>query len=96
MDQTLSRYSGAHEIAQTSQGMMLALPEEAWQVCSRRTPTACVAALQLLARKVRLDAYRTSPRGPTKPRPQRAGTSKVPQVSTATLLREQHIRVTAL
>ena len=96
IDQTLSLYYVAHEIAQTYQGMMIAIPEEEWQVFSRMTPTEFVAVLQMLARKVRLEAYRKSPRGPKKPRPKRAGTTKVPHVSTAKLLKEQQIRATAL
>jgi hypothetical protein len=64
--------------------MMIAIPEEEWQVFSRMTPAAFVALLKLLARKVRLEAYRKSPRGP-KP----DGTTKTPHVSTAKLLKEQ-------
>ena len=96
IDQTLSLYYVAHDIAQTYQGMMIAIPEEEWQVFSRMTPAEFVATLQVLARKVRLDAYRKSPRGPKKPRLKREGTTKVPHVSTAKLLREQQIRATAL
>jgi IS4 transposase len=56
IDQTLSLYYVAHEIAQTYQGMMIAIPEEEWQVFSRMTPPEFVAVLQMLARKVRLEA----------------------------------------
>lgn len=75
---------------------MIAIPEEAWRVCSRMPSTAFVATLQMLARQVRLEASRTSPRGPKKPRPKRAGTAKVPHVSTAKLLREKQDRVVGL
>jgi hypothetical protein len=41
-----------------------------------------------LAQKVRLEAYRKSPRGPKKARPKREGTTKASHVSTAKLLRD--------
>jgi hypothetical protein len=92
IDHDLSLSYVANEIAQTSQGMMIAIPEDAWRIFSRMTPAEMVATLWLLAEKVRLSAYRKSSRGPKKPRPKHQGTPKVPHVSTAKLLREQHAR----
>lgn len=94
IDQDISLYYVAHEIAQTYQGMMIAIPEEEWQVFSRMPPAAFVALLALLARKVRLEAYRKSRRGPKKPRPKPDGATKTPHVSTAKLLKEQKNCVT--
>jgi hypothetical protein len=54
-------------------------------------PAEMVATLRTLAQKVRLDAYRKSPRGPKKPRPTCENTTKVPHVSTAKLLRESKV-----
>jgi Transposase DDE domain len=96
IDHDLSLYDVANEIAQTSHGMMIAIPEEAWRVFSRMRPAELVATLKMLARKVRLKAYRKSPRGPQKPRPKRDGTTKAPHVSTAKLLREQQGSAVAL
>lgn len=96
IDQDLSLYYVANDIAQTYQGMMIAIPEEEWRLFSRMPPAEFVALLQLLARQVRLEAYRKSPRGPKKPRPKRDGTTKTPHVSTAKLLREQQTRAMAL
>jgi hypothetical protein len=96
IDHDLSLYYVAHDIAQTYQGMMIAIPDEEWRVFSRMTPAAFVALLTLLARKVRLEAYRKSPRGPKKPRPKPNGATKTPHVSTAKLLKEQKIRTIAL
>jgi len=96
IDHDLSLSDVANDIAQTSQGMMMAIPEDEWRVFSRMAPADLVATLKMLARKVRLSAYRKSPRGPKKPRPKREGTTKVPHVSTATLLREQQARAIAL
>ena len=91
IDQELSLYYVANDIAQTSHGMMIAIPEEEWRVFSRMRPPEMVATLKELARKVRLEAYRKSPRGPKKPRPKREGTSKASHVSTAKLLRKQQV-----
>jgi IS4 transposase len=96
IDHHLSLYYVANDIAQTYQGMMIAIPEDEWRVFSRMGVAALVVTLKMLARKVRLAAYRKSPRGPKKPRPKREGTTKVPHVSTAKLLREQQARAMAL
>jgi hypothetical protein len=87
MDQELSLYYIANDIAQTYHGMMIAIPEEEWRVFSRMRPAEMVATLRELAQKVRLMAYRKSPRGPKKPRLKREGITKLPHVSTAKLLR---------
>jgi hypothetical protein len=91
IDHDLSLYYVANEIAQTYHGMMRAIPEEEWRVFSRMRPAEMVATLRALAQKVRLRAYRKSPRGPKKPRLKGEGTSKTPHVSTAKLLRERQV-----
>lgn len=91
IDHDLSLYYVANEIAQTYHGMMIAIPEEEWRVFSRMRPAEMVATLRALAQKVRLRAYRKSPRGPKKPRLKGEGTSKTPHVSTAKLLRERQV-----
>ena len=91
IDQELALYYVATDIAQTSHGMMMAIPEAEWRVFSRMRPAEMVATLRELAQKVRLKAYRKSPRGPKKPRPKRAGTTKSPHVSTARILRERQV-----
>lgn len=93
IDQALSLYSVANDIAPTSHGMMMALPEDEWRVFSRMRPAELVATLRALAQKVRLTAYRKSLRGPKKPQPKRKGTTKASHVSTAKLLR--HLKVNA-
>ena len=87
IDQDLSLSEVANDIAPTSHGMMRAIPEEEWRVCSRMRPAEMVATLRELAQKVCLKGYRKSPRGPQKPRPKREGTTKASHVSTARLLR---------
>ena len=94
IDQELSLYYVANDIAQTYHGMMIAIPEEEWRVFSRMRPAELVATLRELAQKVCLKAYRKSPRGPKKPRPKREGTPKASHVSTAKLLRERKVNAT--
>lgn len=94
IDQELSLYYVANDIAQTYHGMMIAIPEDEWHVFRRMRPAEMVATLKELAQKVRLEAYRKSPRGPKKPRPKRESTTQVPHVSTAKLLRERQVHAT--
>jgi len=91
IDQDLSLYYVANDIAQTYRGMMIAIPEDEWRVFSRMRPVELVATLKELAQKVRLNAYRKSSRGPKKPRPKREGTTKASHVSTAKLLRNRKV-----
>jgi hypothetical protein len=91
IDQELSLYYVANDIAQTYHGMMIAIPEDEWRVFSRMRPAEMVATLRELAQKVRLKAYRKSSRGPKKPRPKREDTTKGSHVSTAKLLRNQKV-----
>ena len=91
IDQELSLYYGAQDIAQTYHGMMIAIPEKEWRIFGRMPHAEMVATLRALAQKVRLEAYRKNPRGPKKPRPKREGTTKSPHVSTAKLLRKRQV-----
>jgi hypothetical protein len=93
IDQELSLYYVANDLAQTYHGMMIAIPEEEWCVFSRMPSTEMVTTLIELAQKVRLTAYRKSPRGPKKPRPKHEETPKASHVSTAKLLKERKINV---
>ena len=91
IDQELSLYYVANDIAQTYHGMMIAIPEDEWRVFSRMRPVELVATLKELAQKVRLKAYRKSSRGPKKPLPKREGTTKASHVSTAKILRNRKV-----
>ena len=94
IDQELSLYYVANDIAQTYHGMMIAIPEDEWRVFSRMRPAALVTTLRELAQKVCLKGYRKSPRGPKKPRPKREETTKASHVSTAKLLRNLKVNAT--
>jgi IS4 transposase len=91
IDQELSLYYVANDIAQTYHGMMIAIPEDEWHIFSRMRPAEMVRTLRELAQKVSLKAYRKSSRGPKKPQPKREGTTKASHVSTAKLLRNLKI-----
>ena len=90
LDQALSLSDGANDSAPTSHGMRLAIPEDAWRVFSRLRLAERVATLRELAQNVSLKAYRTSPRGPQKPRLKHEGTTQASPVSTAKLLRNRN------
>ena len=89
VEQEVSSYYIAHEIAETYRGMMIAIPEDAWRVFRTMSTAAMVATLLELAQKVRLRTFRKPPRGPKKPRPKREENTKRSHVSTARLLMEQ-------
>ena len=86
VEHEVSLYYVANDIAETYKGMMIAIPEPEWDVFYTMSTAELVATLLDLARRVRLEAFRKSPRGPKKPRPKRKGSSKRGHVSTAKLL----------
>jgi hypothetical protein len=86
VDEEVSLYSLANEVATTYHGMMIAIPEGEWDVFYRMSASEMAATLLDLAERVNLRALRKSPRGPKKPRPKRDGHAKQGHVSTAKLL----------
>jgi len=92
IDEELSLYYVANDIAQTYHGMMIAIPEDEWRVFSRMSLAEMVATLKELAQKVHLKAYQKSHRGPKKPPPKREKTTKSSHVSTAKLLRKLKVK----
>jgi hypothetical protein len=66
--------------------MMIAIPEEHWQVFAMMSAAVFAATLLQLAHKVRLRAFRKHPRGPKKPPSKRYSSAPQPHVSTARLL----------
>jgi len=86
VEQEVSSYYIAHEIAETYRGMMIAIPEDEWRIFRTMSAAAMGATLLELARKVRLRTLRKTPRGPKKPRPKREANTKQSHVSTAKLL----------
>src|SRR5712692_5913899 len=89
VDAEVSLYYIANEISTTYNGMMIAIPEAAWDVFARMSAPDMVATLRDLAQRVDLRAYRKSPRGPKRAGPKHDGSSKQGHVSTAKLLRSE-------
>lgn len=86
VDEQLSGYYIANEIAETHRGMMIAIAVSHWQIFVTMSDAEFVETLRQLAEKVYLPAFRKHPRGPKKPPPKRHGGKKQPHVSTARLL----------
>ena len=86
VDQEVSLYYIANEIATTYHGMMIAIPEPEWDVFYSMSTADLAAILVELAQGVRLQAFRKSPRRPKKPRPQGKKPARKGHVSTAKLL----------
>src|SRR5215475_817960 len=61
IDQEVSLYYVANEIATTSTGMMIAIPESEWGVFSTMRTPELAETLMALAQHVHLDAFRKSP-----------------------------------
>ncbi len=69
VDQEVSLYYIANEISTTYKGMMIAIPEPEWDIFYAMNTADLATILLDLARRVRLQAFRKSPRTPRKPRP---------------------------
>jgi IS4 transposase len=92
VDGEVSLYYVANEIAETYKGMMIAIPELEWSLFRTLSASDMAATLLDLAGRVRLRAFRKSPRGPKKPRPEHEGSTKRGHVSTAKLLMNREER----
>jgi len=86
VDQEVSLYAIANEIATTYHGMMIAIPAPEWDVFYAMGTADLAAILVALAWGVRLHTIRKSPRSPKKPRPQGKKPARKGHVSTAKLL----------
>jgi len=86
IEEKLSGYYLADEVAGTYRGMMIAIPEDQWEVFGRMTVAQFAKVLKALARKVNLARLTKHPRGPKKPKPQRTRSRRVTHVSTARIL----------
>lgn len=89
IQEEVSSYALADEIAGVYQGMMIAIPAEEWKVFAGLPVAKLVEELRRLASKVRLERFRRSVRGPKKPALKRNYNPKHPHVATARLLEER-------
>jgi hypothetical protein len=88
VDEQVSDYYVADELAKTYRGMMIALPEGEWQHLGEMSDSDFVAWLLGVAEQTRLDRYQKHPRGPKKPRTARTRYPKAKHVATARLMAE--------
>ena len=86
IEEVLSTYYLAEEIAGTYRGMMIAIPEGSWEVFATMTTARFAKALMELASKVVLEKLKKHPRGPKKPKPRRHRDRHVTHVATARIL----------
>jgi IS4 transposase len=89
VNQVVSGYYLADELAGVSRGMLIALPDEEWRPFGTMTTAEFVAELVRIASHATLARYRKHPRRPKKPAPNKVFDKQTPHVSTARLLREK-------
>lgn len=82
----LSFYYLGLEIAQTYDGMMIAVPCQVWTKIHALTDTAFVARLRMIAKHIDAAVYRKSQRGPKKPKPPPPHHRRHVHVSTSQIL----------
>ena len=95
IDQEVSLYYVANEIATTYTGMMIAIPEAEWSVFSAMSTPELAETLVELAQYVRLEAFRKSPTQARKTRSNSKRSPKKGHVSTAKLLKSRKAKATA-
>ena len=89
IDQEVSAYYLADEVAGTWRGMMIALPAEYWsERFAERTPAELAQFLCETAKYIRLAAFRKHPRGPKRP-PPKMNKKHRGHVSTARILEQR-------
>ena len=93
LDKQLSEFYVAEELAGTYRGMMIALPEAEWKHLAEMSDRDFAAWLTSVGKRVRLDRYSKSPRGPKKPRPRRTRYAKAKHVATARLMEDAKKKV---
>jgi len=86
----VSAYYVANELARTYVGMMIAIPEDCWQVFAAMTAGKLGRVLKELAGRVRLETLRKHPRGPKRPAVKKPRNKKQPHVATARLLEKRN------
>ena len=89
IEQTLSSYYLANEIANVAEALIQVLDSEDWAVFQTLSVVAMAAWLLELAEQVNLRKYRKHPRGPKKTPPKREHDPQRPHVSVARILTER-------
>jgi hypothetical protein len=89
VDEQVSDYYVADELANTYRGMMIALPEAEWKYLGELSECDFVIWLLNVAKRACLDRYQKHPRGAKKPRTRRTRYAKAKHVATARLIAEE-------
>ena len=85
----LSHYSMALEIAQATDGMLVAIPEHRWTESATMPCEKFTEQLREIVGPMKLSDYRKSKRGPRKPPPKRINGSKKTHLSVKRILDER-------
>lgn len=85
----VSDYHLALDVSHKYAGMMIALPPEEWRPLAQWTDAKFAEWLLALARRVKLERYPKSKRGPKKARIRRTRFAKAKHIATARLLAEE-------
>lgn len=91
----VSEYYIAQEIDVATDGILIAIPDEEWEVFAQARASELAVILLKVASYVDLKKYKKNPRGPKKPPIQRTQFKGHPHVSTAKLLKGITPRVLA-
>lgn len=83
----ISGYYLADEVRMSYRGMMRAIPKDEWVEFQEMSPKELAEVLVGWARTVPLSEYRTSHRGPKKPKPAKVSGAKIKHVATAKILK---------
>lgn len=86
VEEKVSAYYLADELAGLFRGMMVALPADEWEPVRNWDLPTLAGWLKTLAKKVRLSRFQKHPRGPKKPKPRRTRFTRNKHISTAKLL----------
>ena len=89
VDEDVSGYYVAADLATTTRGMLIAVPPAHWDAFETMPAAAFAAVMVMLAGAVNLSHYRKHPRGPKRPQPPRVHDPAHPHVSTHRLLEER-------
>jgi hypothetical protein len=92
IENEVSGYYLALEISRMYAGMMVAIPEEHWEVFQRCSRKEMACLLRKLAKGMELARYRKQRRSPKKPAPERTYDKNHPHVATSQLLEERKKR----
>jgi len=89
-ERKLSLYYLSDEIAGTTRGMEIAIPEKHWSAAFGELSTSQMrSVLYALAKNIRIDGFTTNPWTPKRPQPKRITNRRRPHLSTQRILDER-------